>query len=402
MYLAKTRQSDGQSLVTSTLPNGRLHQRTNLVNQLQSASFKPFSLRPSHPVCGQSLDIRWQASSWPCTIWSSPWWRLLWKTHHPRNRTRSRVFGLYARNTTSGTDLPGTNQHLPSSVSILSVTTKSLTERISIQMPHRHQRCISSTPRSSRPRSVNSTVHHSRFSQRGSSNHFWPTFAATFCLWCQKSLMWCTLFYVCLCAFFTVLLRVLYLPFFSHLLLLWFLMRHACWLSSQSVQAIAIPICTFSLLLPWIMHKEELSIIILPGLLCTSTFWLDYCPSSSHPLKLKKVHLLHLLTKLNPIAVFTPLSHCQLTAVLPHWPPTEEFLRGLLWIQNHIFAQLLHSPPTHPLPFHPTPAIHTLTPPPLEFHLCYLFTLKGEVLFWNLLWNLNQNPVQCPPLHILH
>ena len=138
---------------------------------------------------------------------------------------------------------------------------------------------------------------------------------------------------VVFCAFFFLLRGVFSFFFFIRFHgFHWFfavLTCHCCCLFSQRVQAIAIPLCTVSLLWPWIMHKEELSIIILPGLSCTSTFWLDYSPSSSPLLKLKKVHLIHLLMNLNPIAVFTPLFHCQLTANLPHWPPTEESHRGL-------------------------------------------------------------------------
>ena len=172
----------------------------------------------------------------------------------------------------------------------------------------------------------------------------------------------------------------------------------ACSLCLLSVQAIVTPFCSSSLLSPWIMHKEELSIIILPGLLCTSTFWPDYCLSSSHPLKLKKVHLPHLLTNLIPIAVSTPLSRYQRTAILLHWLHTEEFHRDLLWILNHIYDQLLHSPLTHPPQFHLITANHSLNPPPLVLPLPYLFRWKGEVLSWNL----NQNPIHSLLIHIPH
>ena len=51
MHPAKTRQPDGQSSVSGTVPHGCLHQWANLVNQLPSSPLEPFPLHPPHQVC---------------------------------------------------------------------------------------------------------------------------------------------------------------------------------------------------------------------------------------------------------------------------------------------------------------------------------------------------------------
>ena len=147
--------------------------------------------------------------------------------------------------------------------------------------------------------------------------------------------------------------------------------------------------------LPWIMHKDELFIIILQGLLCTSTSWLVYCPFSSHQLNLKKDLQLHLPTNHNPTEVSTLLFHYQHTAIHPHLPPTEEFHQDSLSIRNHIYVLLLHSHLTSHPPFPLTTAIHLGTLLHLGLRPCYPSTL-------NLSWNRNQNLVQCPPFQLIH
>ena len=80
-------------------------------------------------------------------------------------RTRPRIPRLHARNKTLGTHLHGPNQHLPSPVALLGITTESPPQRFPIPVPHRSQRCFSRTPCSTRPGSTNSFVQFGRVSQ---------------------------------------------------------------------------------------------------------------------------------------------------------------------------------------------------------------------------------------------
>ena len=58
------------------------------------------------------------------------------KTYYPWNWTWSRISWLYAWDKTVRIDLSGPYQHLPSFVSLFSLSTKSASQRISISVPH--------------------------------------------------------------------------------------------------------------------------------------------------------------------------------------------------------------------------------------------------------------------------
>ena len=89
-----SRQSHGQSTLSSTLPHGCFYQRTNLVHQLQTNPQQSPFIHPPHQICWQPSHLRWLTSSWPPTIWSTVGWRLLRETNHPWNRTWPRVLGF--------------------------------------------------------------------------------------------------------------------------------------------------------------------------------------------------------------------------------------------------------------------------------------------------------------------
>ena len=68
VYSSMQRQSDGQSTVSSLMPNGCLHQRTNLVHHLQTNSYQPQSLHPSHPLGRQPSHLWRQTAYGPFTV----------------------------------------------------------------------------------------------------------------------------------------------------------------------------------------------------------------------------------------------------------------------------------------------------------------------------------------------
>ena len=96
MHPSMSRQPDGKSTVPSLMPHGCVYQRANLVHQLQTNSVQPQLIHSSHPLCWQSSHLWRQAPQRSPTVWSSSGRWLLWKTHNPRNWTRSRVSWLHA------------------------------------------------------------------------------------------------------------------------------------------------------------------------------------------------------------------------------------------------------------------------------------------------------------------
>ena len=77
----------GSPLVPSTLPYGCLHQRTSLVHYSQTNPFQSQPFHSSHPLRRQLPVLRRFTPQRLDTIWRPPGRWLLWKTHHPGNRT---------------------------------------------------------------------------------------------------------------------------------------------------------------------------------------------------------------------------------------------------------------------------------------------------------------------------
>ena len=160
---------NGKSSFPSIMPDGGLHQRTNLVHHLWPAPFQPSPLHSTHSIRRQQISVWWPATYRSCSLWRPPGRWLLWKTHHSWNRTRPRISWLYVWNKAAWVDLSGSHQCLSSPFTILGFPFKSPSQRLSIQMPHCHQRSLSWSQSQTRTRPVNSVVHTGWLSQRGAS-----------------------------------------------------------------------------------------------------------------------------------------------------------------------------------------------------------------------------------------
>ena len=166
------RQSDGQSTVSSLMPHGCLHQRTNLVHHLQTNSIQPQLIHPSYPLCRQPSHLWRQTSHGPFTVWG-PFGRwILWKTHYSRNGTWPRVSWLHAWDQTTGTDLPRAYQCFSSPLTVLSIFTQSTAEWVPFPLLHCDQGCLPRSSCSTRSWPINSFVHTCWISQGGTPRHF--------------------------------------------------------------------------------------------------------------------------------------------------------------------------------------------------------------------------------------
>ena len=170
------RKSHGEPSLPSSLPYGRFHQWTNLVLHFPPNPRQSSSVHSAYPLCWQSSDIWRQTPHRTCTIWSSPWRWLLRQTHHPRDRTWSRISWVYAWDKTLGADLSRTNQHLSSPFALFSFSSCRPTQWFPLTLPHRHQGRLPSFSCSTRFDPINSSVHPRWVSQGGAPVNLWPTF----------------------------------------------------------------------------------------------------------------------------------------------------------------------------------------------------------------------------------
>ena len=147
----------------------------NLAQHLPPTSFQSPLVHQACQICRQSSHLRRPTSHLVCAIRGPIGRRILRKTYHPWNWTRLRIPWLHARNKATGTDLSGTNPSLTSSLTILSFSSNSPSQRLSFTMSYRHQRSFPVFTCSTRPLTVNSTVYPCWFSQWGTSDNFEPT-----------------------------------------------------------------------------------------------------------------------------------------------------------------------------------------------------------------------------------
>ena len=170
------RRPHGKSFITSPLPYGCLYQWTDMVYQLQTNPFQSSLIYQTYSIRRQSPHFRRLSTPATSPIRSPSRRRLLWKTHHPRNWTRPRISRFHAWNPTFGTHLRRPNQHFPSPVTILCLTTESSSERFSISLSFCGQGCFSWILCSTRSWSINSSLYFGRGSQWGTQRfqlRFW-------------------------------------------------------------------------------------------------------------------------------------------------------------------------------------------------------------------------------------
>ena len=131
-------------------------------------------------------------------MWGFIGWWLLWKTYYPRNWARPRIPWLYDRNKAAGTDLPGTNTGVTSSLTILSFTPFGSSQRLPVALSHCHQGSFSIPTGPARFVAINSIIRTSWLSQWGTSVHLQPTFdSASELEYCRPKTCFCSFFQGC-------------------------------------------------------------------------------------------------------------------------------------------------------------------------------------------------------------